>query len=218
MRQGNKHSVLFAVAACALLVAGSDAVTAQDIVTVLSGAGQGGPAASAAGAVEAIALKVEIVLTRSQGARKISSLPYTLVIPAVPVSSAIRDNPVIQPQGQSASLRLGVDVNTGRTLTSTNDGKTSSTAEYQYIGTNIDCRADYRSPGTYRVYVNLTDTSLSAGLPGDVTTKSVPAGIRRFSASNTLSVRDGQPAQFMTGTDPLTGETIRVDVTATAIK
>ncbi|MEO8483346.1 MAG: hypothetical protein ABI634_14125 [Acidobacteriota bacterium] len=164
---------------------------------------------------EAIPLKVEVVLSRSQGTKKISSLPYTLVVPALPY----RDNPVVQPQGQSTSLRLGVDVFTGRTLIlTTNDGKTSSTPEYQYIGTNIDCRADFRTAGVYRVYMNLTDAALSAATSGEGAVTSVPAGVRRFSASNTLTVRDGQPSQFTVGTDPLTGETIRVEVTATAIK
>jgi hypothetical protein len=169
--------------------------------------------------VESVPLRVEVVLSRSQGAKKISSLPYTLIVGAIPMSTAPA-NPALMPQGQPTYLRLGVDVYTGRSVASTGDGGKTS-PEYQYVGTNIDCRADYRTAGTYRLYLNLNDTTLvppSTGSGGSELVASVGAGVRRFNASNTLTVRDGQVTPFTIGTDPLTGETIRVDVTATAIK
>jgi len=52
----------------------------------------------------------------------------------------------------------------------------------------------------------------------DAPLASVAAGVRRFSASNTLSVRDTQTVQFSADTDPISGETIRVDVTVNAMK
>lgn len=167
-------------------------------------------------ATPSVQLKIDVVISRSQGTRKISSLPYSLIVPAVPVGDMPKSG-LVYPQGQSTQLRVGVDAYTGRTYGSSTDGKTSLNPEYQYIGTSIDCRADVRG-GAYGVYINLSDSAILTPAPGDSGLSSVQAGIRRFSASNLLLIKDGQTAQLSSGTDPISGDTIRVDVTATAIK
>jgi hypothetical protein len=196
-----------------LAVAVSTAVTLSAAAQVTSG---GQSAAS-----DVIPLKVDVVFSHLQGTKKVSSMPYTLTVSAIPMSPQAMNNPGSSPSGQTTSLRLGVDVYTGRTTGSASDGKTSSMPEYQYIGTNIDCRADYRTAGAYRLYLNVSDTSLVTPAAGQGDTSlvaSVGAGVRRFLATNVLSIRDGQSSQFTVGTDPVSGETIRVDVTVSALK
>jgi hypothetical protein len=198
-----REFVLFATAVMALGAVGPS-VRAQ----------QAAPAAAVV--MPSVQLKIDVVISRSQGARKISSLPYSLVVPATPAAEGPK-NVFLYPQGQTTQLRVGVDAYTGRTYGSSTDGKTSLNPEYQYIGTSIDCRADIRG-GAYGVYINLSDSAILTPAPGDSGLSSVQTGIRRFSASNLLIIKDGQSAQLSSGTDPISGDTIRVDVTATAIK
>ena len=206
-RHKSEFLFLFAPLLCAL--AGAPATAKAE---------QASPAVGV-GTPEAVQLKVDVVLSRFMGAKKVSAQTYTLMVPAPPAPASTRDNPVVPPQGQSTSLRVGVNAFTGRNSSSIgDDGKTSTRPEYQYVGTDVDCRADYKSPGLYRVNLNLTDSSLMSPVNADAPLASVAAGVRRFSASNTLSVRDTQTVQFSAGTDPISGETIRVDVTVNAMK
>jgi hypothetical protein len=201
------------------LVGMTSALLAAQGIVPIQGPGQAATSVSSTAAEQVIPLRVDVVFTRSLAAKKISSIPYTLVVSALPMAPELLNRPQVWPQGQNTSLRLGADVYTGRSVSNTNDGKTSSTPEYRYIGTDIDCRADHRGAGVYRLYLNLSDNTLatSAAGPGELG-NSVGAAVRRFVASNVITVRDGQSSQFAVGTDPLSGETVRVDVTATAIK
>ena len=46
---------------------------------------------------------------------------------------------------------------------------------------------------------------------------SYPAVFRSFDSDNTLVLRDGQTRQYVAAADPVSGETIRVDVTLTVL-
>jgi hypothetical protein len=154
--------------------------------------------------------KVDVVFSRFQGTKRISTMPYSLV-----VNSSQPERP------NSTNLRVGVDAPTGRTISSTQNGVTTTAPEYKYVGTNIDCRITDRNAPTYEVHLNLQDYSLASQVNGDTST-SAPTrfdlAIRNFGVSNTLTMRDGQTVEFSVGTDPVTGETIRASVTIAALK
>jgi hypothetical protein len=166
----------------------------------------------------AIALKVEVTLSRYQGSKKISSMPYQLIVDAL-----WNANPNVsgQPAGMSASLRMGVNVWTGRTAMRVDGSTPVSNPEYSYIGTDIDCRADYSENG-YRVWLNVSDSSLMPPATGDATPPAMGiiqnSAVRRFVVSDLLRVRDGVPMQFSVGTDPISGDTVRAEVIVTAMK
>ena len=44
-----------------------------------------------------------------------------------------------------------------------------------------------------------------------------PPVFRSFQSNNALALRDGQSQQYVAAADPVTGETIRVDVTLTVL-
>jgi hypothetical protein len=153
---------------------------------------------------------VDVVFSRFQGTKRISTMPYSLVVNS---SQPGRPN--------STNLRVGVDAPTGRTISSTQNGVTTASPEYKYVGTNIDCWITDRNTPTYEVHLNLQDYSLASQANGDTST-SAPTrfdlAIRNFGVSNTLTMRDGQSVEFSVGTDPVTGETIRASVTIAALK
>lgn len=155
--------------------------------------------------------KVDVVFSRFQGTKRISTMPYSLV-----VNSSQPDE-----RSNLTNLRVGVDAPTGRETSSTQNGVTTTSPEYKYVGTNIDCWITDRNTPTYEVHLNLQDYSLASQANGDTST-SAPArfdlAIRRFGVSNTLTMRDGQTVEFSVGTDPVTGETIRASVTIAALK
>jgi hypothetical protein len=154
--------------------------------------------------------KVDVVFSRFQGTKRISTMPYSLV-----VNSSQPGHP------NSTNLRVGVDAPTGRAISSTQNGVTTTSPEYKYVGTNIDCWITDRNTPTYEVHLNLQDYSLASQANGDTST-SAPTrfdlAIRNFGVSNTLTMRDGQTVEFSVGTDPVTGETIRASVTIAVLK
>ena len=164
-----------------------------------------------------VPLKVDVVLTRWQADKKLSSLPFTLW----PVS--------MSGGGGGVSLRVGVDVPVGTSTVTrgtaspnqtSSTSTTSATTEYRSIGTSIDCRA-YPSEGTgFNIDLRISDSSLftDPNAPAGTIRISDRAAFRTFNLSNTLPVRDGQTLQFASATDKLTGETLKVDVTVNVVK
>lgn len=159
-------------------------------------------------------VKVDVVLSRFQGEKKVSSLPFTLWVNV----------------GNRESLRMGVDVPIGSvtsTRTNSSPNQTSSTAststqtEYRNVGTQIDCTV---SPivDDPRFWINLSiqDSSIySADSEGRSAIKvSDLLAFRTFSMSNTLAMRDGQTLQYTMATDKISGEVLKVDVTINVVK
>ncbi len=152
-------------------------------------------------------LKVQVVIARHQGEKKISSLPYTLSVNA-------------NAAGASANLRMGAKIpvvdSRSRNAVAP-DGKPTGPCdqlsgrrhEYRLLSPQRSTMAASvcRSPWTIRRCIQRT-----IGKPGG---SSGHPAIRSFRAINSMVLKDGQTAQFTAATDKLTGETVRVDVTLT---
>lgn len=146
-------------------------------------------------------LKIQVTISRYQGDRRISSLPYML---------SINSN-----DRSSSSLRIGAQV-----PVTTAAGETKTTSS-QYLGTSIDCSARTIDDGRYRLSVSIDDSSIDSDEPSGST--SLPRdgralAIRSFRLSNSVVLRDGQSTQFTTALDRLSGETVKVDVALTVVK
>jgi hypothetical protein len=169
------------------------------------------PAPKASSAPTAVMpLKVQITIARYQGEKKISSMPYTLSINAVPPNNF-------------SNLRMGTKVPVMMVSAidlKQPDGKTVPQVgpiQYQDVGTNIDCRATPLDDGRFLLSVTVDDSSVypDEQVPGG--SKGNPA-FRSFRASNSLVLRNGETGQFTTATDKVTGESVKVDVTLTVMK
>ena len=137
------------------------------------------PAAPPAKAVAITPLKVQVVISRYQGDKKISSMPYNLSINAMAETGA---GPISR-----ANIRMGSKMPVMMMAAPVVDGKAMPAAgplQYQDVGTNIDCAASVLSDGRFRVDITVDDTSVYPDDPGaSPTTKGTPS-FRSFRASD----------------------------------
>jgi len=153
-------------------------------------------------------LKVQVVIARYQGDKKVSSLPYTLSMNA----TADARNP------GHANLRMGAKIPVAAAMFGPPAPQTVTSFNYENVGTNIDCSALMVDDGRFRVDITIDDTSVypdEQGLGGAV--KGTPS-FRSFRASDQMVLKDGATAQFTAATDKVSGEVVRVDVTLTVVK
>jgi hypothetical protein len=145
-------------------------------------------------------LRVQLVITRFQGEKKVASLPYTFVVTA---------------GGGRARMRMGVDTPIPMTSTSSDTGKPLTSFQYKNVGTNIDCTANDRGDGRYQLNIGVENSSALTGAGASV--EGVPL-FRRFETNLDPLMRDGQSVQTVASTDPVTGEVVKIDVTLNVVR
>jgi hypothetical protein len=153
-------------------------------------------------------VKVQLVVSRFQGEKKISSLPYTLTIH--PEGRGANN-----PNGR-ANLRLGTQVPI--TTMSRNDANAPAvpTVSYKDVGTNIDCILTGLDEGRYKLDITVEDSSIDTAA-GSGATNTHPA-FRSFRTSDSIMLKDGQSAQYSTATDKVSGDVWKVDVTLNVVR
>jgi hypothetical protein len=142
-----------------------------------------------------VPLKVRLVLFKLQGDKPIATLPYALACNA--------DDRTLN------HLRMGIEVPVQ--VSSIHGGP----AQYQYrsVGTNIDCRATTLDGGRFRLEMSVEHSSIYS-TPEDAARPL----FRTFKSGFVPVLRDGQSMQYTLATDPVTGEVVKVEVTATVLK
>jgi hypothetical protein len=161
----------------------------------------------------AMPLQVQVVISRFQGEKKVSSLPYTLSVNA---------------DGQErAQLRMGAEVpvptTTFQPISPTAPDKPApkplSSFSYRSIGTEIDCTASPTDDDRFRLILAISDSSVypDAQDPGTLSGGTAPV-LRSFRSTNIVVLRDGQSRQFTAATDRISGEVVRAEVTLTVLK
>lgn len=161
-----------------------------------------------------VSLKVQVVFTEFEGDKKLKSLPYTFLVTTRTRSA----------QGD-AKVRVGtrVPVYLG--------GGQNSQLTYLDVGTNIDCRAETVSANEYQIFLNLERSWVDGNVA--VPIQGVPPNqsggetrtpqfyqpiIRQYRADLSPILKDGQSFETNFATDPLSGRTMRVDVSVSTIK
>jgi len=167
-------------------------------------------------------LRVQVVLARYQGDKKVASVPYTLVVTTYqPGESA-----------KFAKLRMGVEVPVPVASFSPPgkpDGdKSSPVTSFQYrnVGTSIDCTASERGNGLFLLHLSVDSSSVYANAPGSSPLSSTDMQalasdkpfFRSFNISLDPVLRDGQSVQTVASTDPVSGEVVKIDVTLNVVK
>lgn len=170
------------------------------LMTVAVGAQDGqAPAQAARAGAGLVSLKVSLVLSRYQGDKKLTSMPYTL-------SVIVNDR---------ASLRMGTQIpvpGVGK------DGEASKSYSYKDVGTNIDCLATSPHDGTYKLTLTVSDSSVYYPDQTEPVARSIVAStgapaFRSFMATFSILLRDGQTTQYTTATDQMTGQVLKIDAT-----
>ncbi len=161
----------------------------------------------------AIPVRIDVVLSRYQGEKKVSSMPFSLM-----------SNPPGAHQ-DIVNMRMGVDVPVGSTTSNRSSSSgpatqtTTTAVEYRNIGTNIDCYIQRVDDTHFSVNVSISDSSVYSP---DGASKSLklddPMAFRTLSTRNTATFRDGQTILFGTMTDKVTGEILKIEVTLSVLK
>jgi hypothetical protein len=147
-----------------------------------------------------IPLSIDVVVSRYQGEKKISSLPYSLAVNA-------NDNA----PGGVCQLRMGTSVPVAQV------GPGPLT--YRDIGTNIDCNARTTDDGGFQLRLTVEDTSVYPGGQDPALPKAEQMPVfRTFRSTNTLVLRDGQSRDFTAAADRVSGEVVRIAVTLRVVK
>ena len=152
-------------------------------------------------------LRVQVVFTEYDGDKKISSLPYSLLVNA-------------DDRGPQAAVRMGL-----RVPIETSAGAGTKQIQYLDIGTNLDGRADKADDGRFLLKLNVEKSSVytpggsqkPASVGGNEISSEQPT-IQTFRTQVNLLIRDGQTIQSTVATDPVTGHVLKVDVTLNVIK
>ena len=166
-----------------------------------------------ASAAAEVPLKVQVVLSRYSGEKRISSTPYTLAVVGMAAGKA-----------ESTKMRMGVDVPIPQTIFSQpKDGTTTvPQVSYQYrsVGTSMDCKATIQDAGVFKLDLTVTDNAVMMPDAAQAAKGGVAGApsIRNFTSSFSLLLKDGQTAQHTAATDPVSGEVLRVDVTLVILK
>jgi hypothetical protein len=157
-----------------------------------------------------VPLKVTVVLSRFQGEKKISSLPYTLFVTA-------NDN-------EFTRLRMGTQVPVPTTVFSGTDPalvKPVQSYNYKDVGTNIDCRAATEGDSAFRVMLTVTDSAVYFPDKTEAMVASASTGapaFRNFNSTVQVLLRDGQTVQYTSVADPVSGQTIKLEATLNILK
>jgi hypothetical protein len=158
-----------------------------------------------------VPVMVDIVLSRYDGTRKVSSMPFSVLVNV---------NDMQGSYARKSSLRMGVDVPIGTVTSTSQQGVVTSRPDYRSVGTNIDCGGVTLDDGRFKLELSIVDSSIfTADQDSRVMPRHLdPAAFRTFSTSNFLTLREGQTLQFTMATDKISGEVLKVDVTVTTIK
>jgi hypothetical protein len=152
-------------------------------------------------------LRVQVVFTEYDGDKKVSSLPYTLLVNA-------------DDKGPPSAVRMGL-----RVPIEVSGAPGNHQIQYQDVGTNLDGRADRADDGRFLLKLNVEKSSIytpsesqkSASVGGNGLSDKQPI-VQTFRTQVNLLIRDGQTMQSTVATDPISGHVTKVDVTLNVIK
>jgi hypothetical protein len=149
--------------------------------------------------IEKTPLKVTVVISRWQGDKRISNLPFTLYVNTQ----------------DSTSLRMQSEVPVPTTTLDEKTGGAIASFQMRTVGTSLDVSGRLASgtpPGRFNIHFVITDSQLSAPTSG------ARPQVTSFTAQTYLLLRDGETQQFTTATDKITGDVVKVDVTLNVLK
>jgi len=148
-------------------------------------------------------LKVTVTISRLQGEKRVSSLPYVLSVNVPPG----RDG--------RASLRMGTRV----PIVGVTSAKDATPAiNYQDVGTSIDCLILAVEGGGFRLDLTIDESSVTEDPAGKGVAVVGRPSFRSFRTQDSVLLRDGQSKEVTSVPDKLTGEVVKVDVALAVVK
>jgi Flp pilus assembly secretin CpaC len=149
-----------------------------------------------------VPLRVLITIARFEGEKRISSLPFTLLVNAG--------------QAGRTSLRMGIEVPV-RGGQVDKDNKVMS-YNYRNVGTNIDCHAEALDDARFNLDIRAEQSSVGTTAEKLTAVAADLPFFRTFNTSFNALLRDGQTATHVAATDPVSGESVRIEVGLTVVR
>ena len=152
---------------------------------------------------EGTPLRVQVTFSRFQGDKKVGSMPYTLAVNS-------DDRPTVVRAGIQVPIMIYQGPDKGATVM------------YKDVGNNLDCSAETLGDGRFKLSFTLEQGSVQS-TDGAPKAASEPAAfhapvLRTFRTQSNVILRDGQSAQYVAATDPVSGEMVKIDVTLNLVK
>lgn len=142
-------------------------------------------------------VKVQVILSRYEGDKKTSSLPFIMLAMA---------------NGDKVSVRTGSQVPVPQPQT--------NAFNYVDVGTNIDCTVKTAENSRFNVTLSINDRSATdkpVTAVSGATTISAPI-MRTFTYANSILLKDGESKQFVSASDKGSADIIKIDVTLSVEK
>lgn len=159
----------------------------------------------------AIPLKVTVVISRFQGEKRTSNLPYVLSCLTGSNSGLRMQNQVPMPSAKPDASQVA-------------GSAPPISVTYQSVGTSMDCNAEPNlGDDVFRLYLTVADSQVVGAEGGKATNGLTGAWsqlpwIQQFSSTTRLLLRDGQTVQYTAAVDKTTGEVLKLEVTLNVIK
>lgn len=139
-------------------------------------------------------LKLQVVLNRHDGERKVGSWPYTLSLNADDAQARTCAAMMVPLKYQAPEAHGNV--------------------VYKSVGNTVECRAESLADGRFKVACSVEQSTVDPRKTAESEAIALlPPVLRSFKAEGAVILRDGQTAQYVAGSDPLSGETLKVDLT-----
>ena len=159
-----------------------------------------GAQAPAAKPTDGPALKLTVVISKANGAKKISSLPFVLMA-------------VLADKSTTANVQMSSQVPIPQEVAA----ETKAIAfRYQNIGTSITADLAPTESGQFRVTLGISDSQILSDT-GPESLKNLPR-IQSFTSSTKVLLRDGQTVQYPAATDKISGDVVTIEVTLNVVK
>ena len=145
-------------------------------------------------------VKLQVVMTRYDGEKKVSSMPYTVLF----IAAEPNEKPVAK------TIMMGVQV---PLQTFANN---APTVAFKDVGARIGGIVSSLGGGRYRLNLDIEQSFVADGQGRS----GITAGpvLRTFRDNVDVVLRDGQTTQSSSTTDPVTGEVLKVDLTLVVVK
>jgi hypothetical protein len=155
-------------------------------------------------------LRVQVVISEYDGEKKVSSLPYSLLINAINAETQHPD---------PSEIRMGLRV---PVATSNNS------FQYMDVGSNLDGWAAIHEGGRFELHLSVERSSIyrPSGAPKSATSGGIGESevvgaqpiTQTFRTHLDVLLRDGQTIQSTVATDPVSGRVSKIDVTLNVLK
>jgi hypothetical protein len=152
-----------------------------------------------------IPVKLQLVFEKYQGAKRVSSEPYTLSV------TANDKNPNNPNNGRPGKIRMGIDV--PMRAERAGDRDVPGNVVYRSIGNSADCVVASLDEVRFKIDCNFEQSSISRDPQRSQADALAPPMLRTFRSETAVILRDKESAQYVAATDPVSGEELKVGIT-----